>query len=72
MTDRPAAPALQHGHRDPEANPSYESNVTIHGHANGDKPHHHPNAPSWSAIGTEYVSPTAAQRLLDAPPADWE
>ena len=55
---------IQHGHLDTEANPSYESNVTIHSHDNGDKPHKHSDAPSWGAIGTEYVNPSRAIQIL--------
>jgi hypothetical protein len=53
-----------HGHLDVEANPSYESNVTIHGHVNGEKPHRHKDAPSWDAIGTQYVGPARAEKIL--------
>jgi hypothetical protein len=57
---------IQHGHLDPEADPSVESNVTIHSHDDGDKPHRHPNAPSWGAIGTEYVWPARAKAILES------
>jgi hypothetical protein len=58
-------PRIQHGHLDTEANPSYESNVTIHSHANGDKRHRH-DAPSWGAIGDQYVWPSRAEAIMKA------
>jgi hypothetical protein len=44
-----------HGHMDEEANPSFESNITLHAHKDGDKPHYHWSAPSWGAVGKIYI-----------------
>ena len=60
---------IQHGHLDPEANPSYESNVTIHAHTDGDKRHVHKDAPVWGASGPVYVAPKRANEIIKS---NWE
>lgn len=51
---------IEHGHLDPEADPSYELNITIHAHDDGDKLHKHKGA-----LGTVYLSPNYISKIWE-------